>query len=122
MNCLKAKEDFGYKKTVVCLSDIMISESQSVLENSWAVFSRHIELAYSIGKNGLSKPIVLKAKGNKYEMTFGGNRLKVAEINGFTHVDAIVVETEDEVKVLHDLMTQLPPHEGKSFTHGGKHP
>ena len=122
MNCLKAKEDFGHKKTVVCLSDIMISESQSVLENSWAVFPRHIELAYSIGKNGLSKPIVLKAKGNKYEMTFGGNRLKVAEINGFTHVDAIVVETEDEVKVLHDLMTQLPPHEGKSLTHGGKHP
>jgi len=122
MNYLAAKENFGYEKTVVCLSDIMISETESVLENKWAVFPRHIELAYSVGKNGLSKPIVLKTKGNKYEMTFGGNRLKVAEINGFTHIDALVVETDEEVEKLHDLMTQLPPHEGKSFTHGGKHP
>ena len=121
MNYLPAKENFGYEKTVVCLADIMISESESVLQNKWAVFPRHIELAYSVGKDGLTKPVVLKAKGNKYEMTFGGNRLKVAEINGFTHIDAIVVETDAEIKILHDLMTQLPPHEGKSVTHGGKH-
>ena len=121
MKHLKADNAYGYKKQIIALSDIMISKTESVLENKWAVFPRHIELAYSVGKNGLSKPIVLKTKGNKYEMTFGGNRLKVAEINDFTHIDAIVVETDEEVKKLHDLMTQLPPHEGKSFTHGGKH-
>ena len=78
MSYLAAKEDFGYEKKLVQLSDIMISETESVLENKWAVFPRHIELAYSIGKEGLSKPVVLKPKGDKYEMTFGGNRLKVA--------------------------------------------
>ena len=76
----------------------------------------------SIGKNGLSKPIVVKEKDGKFEMTFGGNRLQVAAISGFTHIDAIAVRTDEEVKRLHDLMTQLPPHEGKSITHGGKHP
>jgi len=121
MKHLKADNAYGYKKQIIALSDIMISKTESVLENKWAVFPRHVELAYSVGKSGLSKPIVLKTKGNKYEMTFGGNRLKVAEINDFTHIDAIVVETDEEVKKLHDLMTQLPPHEGKSFTHGGKH-
>ena len=121
MSYLDAKEDFGYEKKLVRLSDIMISETESVLENKWAVFPRHIELAYSIGKEGLSKPVVLKPKGDKYEMTFGGNRLKVAQINGFTHVDAIVVKTDVEVKELHNLMTELPPHEGKAFSHGGKH-
>ena len=40
----------------------------------------------------------------------------------FVPVDAIVVETDEEVKILHDLMTQLSPHEGKSVIHGGKHP
>ena len=118
---LEAKEDFGYIKKSVCLSDIMISETESVLENKWAVFPRHIELAYSIGKNGLSKPIVLKTKGSKSLMTFGSNRLKVAEINGVTHIDAIVVKTDAEVKKIHDLVAELPPHEGKSATHGGKH-
>lgn len=118
---LHAKEDFGHSKKLVRLSDIMISETESVLENKWAVFPRHIELAFSVGKEGLSKPVVLKPKNDKYEMAFGGNRLKVAQINGFTHVDAIVVTTDAEVRTLHDLMTELPPHEGKSPTHGGKH-
>tara|TARA_R110001606_G_scaffold396261_1_gene570051 strand:- start:620 stop:988 length:369 start_codon:yes stop_codon:yes gene_type:complete len=122
MSYLDAKEDFGYEKKLVRLSDIMISETESVLENEWAVFPRHIELAYSIGKEGLSKPVVLKPKGDKYEMTFGSNRLKVAVISGFTHIDAIAVQTDEEVKKLHDLMTQLLPHAGKSITHGGKHP
>ena len=122
MNHLKADNAYGYEKQIVALSDIMISETESVLQNKWAVFPRHIELAYSVGKNGLSKPIVVKEKDGKFEMTFGGNRLQVAAISGFTHIDAIAVRTDEEVKRLHDLMTQLPPHEGKSITHGGKHP
>ena len=122
MKYLEAKRDFGYTKKPVCLSDIMISETESILENRWAVFPRHIELSYSIGRNGLDKPVVLKAKGVKYQMTFGGNRLKVAELLGVTHIDAIVVKTDAEVKTLHDLMIELPPHEGKSVADGGKHP
>src|SRR5210317_2410958 len=122
MNHLKADNDYGYEKQIMALSDIMISEAESVLQNKWAVFPRHIELAYSVGKSGLSKPIVVKEKDGKFEMTFGGNRLQVAVISGFTHIDAIAVRTDEEVKRLHDLMTQLPPHEGKSITHGGKHP
>ena len=122
MNHLKADNAYGYEKQIVALSDIMISETESVLQNKWAVFPRHVELAYSVGKSGLSKPIVVKEKDGKFEMTFGGNRLQVAVISGFTHIDAIAVRTDEEVKKLHDLMTQLPPNEGKSIAHGGKHP
>jgi hypothetical protein len=122
VNHLKADNAYGYEKQIVALLDIMISETESVLENKWAVFPRHIELAYSVGKNGLSKPVVVKEKHGKFEMTFGANRLQVAAISGFTHIDAIAVRTDEEVKKLHDLMTQDPPHEGKSITHGGKHP
>ena len=121
MKYLQAKDGYGHTKKAVALSDIMISETESVLENKWAVFPRHVELAYSVGKSGLSKPIVVKEKHGKFEMTFGGNRLQVAVISGFTHIDAIAVQTDEEVKKLHDLMTQLPPHAGKSITHGGKH-
>src|SRR5210317_2199324 len=121
MKHLKADNDYGYKKQIVALSEIMASQAESVVDNKWAVFDRHIELAYNIGKYGMSKPIVVKEKDGKFEMTFGGNRLKVAVLNGFTHVDAIVVKTDEEIKKLHDLMTKLPPHEGKSITHGGKY-
>jgi hypothetical protein len=122
MKTLTAENDFGYTKQAIALADIMISETESVLDNKWAVFPRHIQLAYSIGLNGLNKPIVLKRKANKFEMTFGGNRLKVAVTNGFTHIDSIIVETDEEVKQLHDLMNKLPPHEGKSFVDGGNLP
>ena len=122
MKHLKANNAYGYKKQTVALSDIMISETESVLRNKWAVFPRHVELAYSVGKSGLSKPVVVKEKHGKFEMTFGANRLQVAVINGFTHIDVIAVQTDEEVKKLHDLMTQDPPHEGKSIAHGGKHP
>jgi hypothetical protein len=122
MKTLTAENDFGYTKQAIALADIMVSETESVLDNKWAVFPRHIQLAYSIGSNGLSKPIVLKRKADKFEMTFGGNRLQVAVTNGFTHIDSIIVESDEEVKKLHDLMTQLPPHEGKSFADGGTLP
>lgn len=119
MKTLVAENDFGYTKQAIALADIMISKTHSVLNNNWAIFPRHIELAYSIGKHGLKKPIVVKQKEDKFEMTFGGNRLQVAVLNGFTHVDSIVVDSDDEVKRLHDLMSEMPPHEGKSFAYGG---
>jgi hypothetical protein len=122
MKTLTAENDFGYTKQVIALADIMISDTESVLDNKWTIFPRHIELAYSIGSNGMKKPIVLKRQADKFQMTFGGNRLKVAVTNGFTHIDSIIVETNEEVKQLHDLMTQLPPHEGKSFANGGTLP
>jgi|694.fasta_scaffold59528_7 hypothetical protein len=122
MKTLTAENDFGRTKQAIALADIMISETESVLDNKWAIFPRHIELAYSIGKSGLKKPIVLKKKNNKYAMTFGGNRLQVAALNNFSHIEAVIVETNEEVKALHDLMTQMPPHEGKSFTNGGRLP
>lgn len=122
MKPLTAENDFGYTKQLVALADIMISETESVLDNKWAVFPRHIELAYSIGKDGLKKPIVLKETLTGYQMTFGGNRLQVACLNGFTHIEAIVVQSEEAVKKLHDLMTTMPPHEGKSICDGGKLP
>jgi hypothetical protein len=62
MKTLTAENDFGRTKQTIALADIMISETESVLDNKWAVFPRHIELAFSIGKNGLKKPIVLKKK------------------------------------------------------------
>ena len=120
MKTLTAENDFGYTKQSIALADIMISETESVLDNKWAVFPRHIELAYSIGKNGLKKPIVLKKQNDKYAMTFGGKRLQVAALNDFSHIEAVIVETDEEVKALHDLMTHLPPHEGKSFVNGGR--
>lgn len=122
MKTLTAENDFGLTKQAIALADIMISETESVLDNKWAVFPRHIELAYSIGKSGLKKPIVFKKKDNKYAMTFGGNRLQVAALNNFSHIEAVIVETNEEVKALHDLMTKLPPHEGKSFANGGRLP
>ena len=62
MKTLTAENDFGRTKQAIALADIMISETESVLDNKWAVFPRHIELAYSIGKSGLKKPIVVKKK------------------------------------------------------------
>jgi hypothetical protein len=64
MKTLTAENDFGRTKQTIALADIMVDEEHSVVDvaNNWAVFPRHIELAYSIGKSGLKKPIVLKKK------------------------------------------------------------
>ena len=58
------------------------------------------ELAQSIKDNGLLSPVVVRAKGSKYEMLSGHRRLKALELNGEEYVDAYVKDLTDDEAVI----------------------
>lgn len=102
MKTLTAENDFGYIKQPIALADIMVDDEKSVLDaaNSWAVFPRHLQVATSIASQGLKNPIVVLANGDKYRFVASGGRIQFAVVNGYTHIDAIVLTDEAEVRPL----------------------
>lgn len=100
MKHLAAEHDFGYTKQVIALADIMISETESVLDNKWAELDRQKSVAEHIAANGLKNPIIVLADGDKYLFTASGARLQYAVKNGYTHIDAIVLTNEADVRPL----------------------
>ena len=100
MKTLTAENDFGYAKQSIALADIMISETESVLDNKWAKFDRQRAVAEHILANGLKNPIIVVADGDKYRFAASGARIQFAVMNGYTHIDAIVLIDESEVRPL----------------------
>jgi hypothetical protein len=102
MKHLAAEHDFGRVKQTVALADIMVDEEKSVVDaaNNWAVFPRHLQVATSIASQGLKNPVIVLANGDKYRFTACGARIQFAVVNGYTHIDAIVVDDESEVRPL----------------------
>ena len=55
----------------------------------------------SIANIGLKNPIIVLANGdNKYRFVASGARITYAILNGYTHIDAIVLNDENEVRPL----------------------
>jgi hypothetical protein len=102
MKTLIAENDFGYTKQVIALADIMVDEERSVVDvaNTWAVFPRHLQVATSIASQGLKNPIIVLADGGKYRFCASGGRIQFAVINNYTHIDAIVLTEEADVRPL----------------------
>jgi hypothetical protein len=100
MKTLAAENDFGYQKQTIALADIMISETESVLDNKWAEFSRQKAIAEHIAANGLKNPIIVVANGDKYRFAASGARIQFAVKNGYTHIDAIVLTDDADIKPL----------------------
>jgi ParB family chromosome partitioning protein len=53
------------------------------------------ELASSIRENGIIQPIIVRQKGDKYEIVAGERRFRAAQIAGLDKVPAMVRETTD---------------------------
>jgi hypothetical protein len=102
MKTLTAESDFGYTKQTIALADIMVDEERSVVDvaNTWAVFPRHLQVATSIASQGLKNPIIVLADGDKYRFCASGGRIQFAAVNNYTHIDAIVLTDESEVRPL----------------------
>lgn len=102
MKTLTAENDFGRIKQTIALADIMVDEEHSVVDvaNNWAVFQRHLQVATSIASQGLKNPIIVLADGDKYRFTASGGRIQFAVVNGYTHIDAIVLTDEADVRPL----------------------
>lgn len=54
------------------------------------------ELANSIQANGIIQPLLLRRKGQQYELVAGERRLRAAKIAGLTEVPAIIQDYTDE--------------------------
>lgn len=102
MKTLTAENDFGRTKQAIALADIMFDEEKSVIDiaSDWAIFKRQYMVASSIALNGLKNPIIVLANGDKYRFTASGARIQFAVMNGYTHIDAIVLEDEADVRPL----------------------
>jgi len=100
MKTLTAENDFGYTKQAIALADIMISKTESVLNNKWAEFDRQRAVAGHIAANGLKNPIIVLADGDKYRYVASGARIQFAVKNDYTHIDAIVVQNESDIRPL----------------------
>lgn len=102
MKTLFAENDFGRVKKPVALADIMVDEKKSVVDVAadWAIFPRHYMIASSIASQGLKNPIIVLANGDKYRFAASGSRIQFAVMNGYTHIDAIILTDEADVKPL----------------------
>jgi ParB family chromosome partitioning protein len=54
------------------------------------------ELAQSIQANGLIQPLILRRKGDRYELVAGERRLRAAQIAGLTQVPAVIQDYADD--------------------------
>jgi hypothetical protein len=100
MKHLTAEHDFDRTKQMIALADIMLSETESVLDNKWAEFDRQRAVASHVAEHGMKNPVIVLANGDKYKFCASGARLQFAVKNGYTHIDAIVVNDESEVRPL----------------------
>ena len=102
MKVLNAELDFGYDKQPIALLDIMVDGEKSVVDVAadWAIFDRQKAIAESIATEGLKNPVILLADGDKYRFTASGARIQYAVMNGYTHIDAIVLEDETDIRPL----------------------
>lgn len=102
MKTLTAENNFGYTKQVIALADIMVNEEKSVVDvaNTWAVFPRHLQVATSIASQGLKNPVIVLADGDKYRFCASGGRIQFAVVNNYTHIDAIVLTNEADIRPL----------------------
>lgn len=64
-------------------------------------------LAASIAENGLLSPIIVTADGDKYRIIAGHNRARACERLGWTEIDAIVKDTDENHAQLMMLDTNL---------------
>lgn len=64
-------------------------------------------LAASIAENGLLSPIIVTAGGDKYRIIAGHNRARACEKLGWTEIDAIVKDTDEDHAQLMMLDTNL---------------
>lgn len=64
-------------------------------------------LADSIQELGLLQPIVVRARGEHYEIVAGERRYRASQQLGKTHIDAIIINTNDENNVLLALAENL---------------
>lgn len=97
MKSLKAENNFGHIVQEIPLSDIMLNETKNVYEYKSAIFRRQFVIGCSIAANGLKNPIIVLADGDKYKFVASGARITYAILNGYTHIDAIVLNDESEV-------------------------
>lgn len=73
------------------ISAIIPPKEQLVLDNEVQ------KLIDSIRENGISEPLLLRPKNNKYEIIIGNKRYEIARILGLKTVPALVKEIDDEV-------------------------
>lgn len=96
MKILKAKNNINTVE--VALADITV-DNKPVTEvaEHWAVFQRQSTMALDIAKNGLTFPIIVKKDGDKLLFTASGCRIQFAILNGYTHIDALILEDDAEI-------------------------
>jgi hypothetical protein len=96
MKILKAKNSINTVE--VALADITI-DNKPVTEvaEHWAIFPRQYIMALNIAKNGLTFPIIVKKEGDKLLFTASGCRIQYAILNGYTHIDALILEEDAEI-------------------------
>ncbi len=59
-----------------------------------------IELIESIRKNGLITPIIVRRKGNRYELIFGHRRKRAYEYLGYAEIVYSVINASDDEAVI----------------------
>jgi hypothetical protein len=103
MKILKAKSNTNTVE--VALAEIMDgNKSVTEVAEHWAIFARQHLMALDIAKNGLTFPIIVKKDGDKLLFTASGCRIQYAILNGYTHIDALILE--DDAEILATMETQ----------------
>lgn len=96
MKILKAKNNTNAVE--VALADIMAGDKLvTEVAEHWAIFPRQYIMALDIAKNGLNFPIIVKKDGDKLLFAASGCRIQYAVLNGYTHVDALVLDNDAEI-------------------------
>jgi ParB family transcriptional regulator, chromosome partitioning protein len=72
------------------------------------------ELARSIGQHGIVQPLVVRRRGDGFELIAGDRRLKAAEIAGLITVPARIVEATDsevlEIQLVENVQREAVPY------------
>ena len=102
MKLLQSEFNFGYQVQAIELSQIKVDETRTVTESSpsWAIFSRQNQIALSIGLQGMKNPVIIQEKDGELYFTASGARIQYAVLNGYTHIDAIVLNDSDKIREL----------------------
>ena len=96
MKILKAKNNTNAVE--VALADIMASDKPvTEVAEHWAIFPRQYIMALDIAKNGLTFPIIVKKDGDKLLFAASGCRIQYAVLNGYTHIDALILDDDAEI-------------------------
>jgi len=96
MNILKAKNNTNAVE--VALADITTGDKPvTEVAEHWAIFPRQYIMALDIAKNGLTFPIIVKKDGDKLLFAASGCRIQYAVLNGYTHIDAVLYESDTDI-------------------------